>query len=296
MDRAALSDWPHCSHSMFHRVRPHDWHVQELGSGPVVVLLHGTGASTHSWRGLMPLLAQTHKVVAIDLPGHGFTRLGTRVRSGLGTIAEDLLGLIRHLGHRPIAIVGHSAGAAVGLRMCQSLGQATRLIGINPALQPFEGIAGFTFPMAARMMATTPGMASILTRSLSRSGRVLPLLDSTGSDIDPLGKSFYARLFADKAHVDGTLLMMAQWKLDGLLADLPSLTVKSLFLTGSQDAMVTPVSAVQAAARMQDAQVQSFDGFGHLIHEEAPKLVFDHISEWLATSPVTPVQSVSSST
>jgi magnesium chelatase accessory protein len=40
---------------------------------PTVLLLHGTGASTHSWRALAPLLARRCTVVALDLPGHGFT-------------------------------------------------------------------------------------------------------------------------------------------------------------------------------------------------------------------------------
>ena len=47
------------------------WHVQVAGDGPVLLLLHGTGAATHSWRDLLPLLAERFTVVAPDLPGHG---------------------------------------------------------------------------------------------------------------------------------------------------------------------------------------------------------------------------------
>ena len=48
---------------------PHRWHVQVLGEGPTVLLLHGAGGATHSWRGLAPLLATDHRVVMLDLPG-----------------------------------------------------------------------------------------------------------------------------------------------------------------------------------------------------------------------------------
>ena len=58
------------------------WHVQVMGQEggvdpaqrrPVILLLHGMGASTHSWRDLAPLLASGYTLVAPDLPGHGFT-------------------------------------------------------------------------------------------------------------------------------------------------------------------------------------------------------------------------------
>jgi magnesium chelatase accessory protein len=50
-----------------------NWAVAEAGQGPVVLLVHGTAASLHSWRDVVPLLAATHKVIAMDLPGHGGT-------------------------------------------------------------------------------------------------------------------------------------------------------------------------------------------------------------------------------
>ena len=44
-----------------------------MGDGPDLLLLHGSGAATHSWRDLAPLLARDFRVIAPDLPGHGFT-------------------------------------------------------------------------------------------------------------------------------------------------------------------------------------------------------------------------------
>ena len=155
-------------------------------------------------------------------------------------------------------------------------------IGLNPALQPFQGLAGVMFPLAARMMAMTPGMVDILARNMRQPGRVSMLLSGTGSSLSPSGKDLYEALFTDRDHVDGTLLMMAQWKLDGLIADLPKLQTECLFLTGSQDRMVPPVSAVEAAARMPNATVQSVDGFGHLLHEEAPEKIARLIRDWLS--------------
>ncbi|MDA7423390.1 alpha/beta fold hydrolase BchO [Thalassococcus lentus] len=279
-------DWPWADHSTVIRNRPHEWHVQCVGSGPELLLLHGTGASTHSWRDLISILSKSYRVIALDLPGHGFTSLGSRMRSSMDCVSQDIAGLIRAQGWQPKAIAGHSAGVAIALRLASLLDNDAKIVGINPALQPFQGLAGLMFPMAARMMAMTPGMVDILTKSMAQPDRVLSLLAGTGSDIPSSNKDLYARLFRKRSHVDGTLLMMAQWKLDGLLSDLGRLEHPCLFLTGSNDKMVSPVGAVEAADRMVNAQVISLDGYGHLVHEEVPDVVADYIQRWLTANDI----------
>ena len=76
-DRLSLDihgkDWPLRQHSRTVTAGGLSWHVQIMGTGPVLLMLHGTGASTHTWRALMPELAKHYTIVAPDLPGHGFT-------------------------------------------------------------------------------------------------------------------------------------------------------------------------------------------------------------------------------
>ncbi len=263
------------------RLRPHDWHILQTGTGPDVLLLHGTGASVHSWAPLIPYLDGMGRITAIDLPGHGKTRLGARLRSSLETVTADIATLLNAEGIRPRVIIGHSAGAAIGLRLTRHLPGPLRIIGINPALKPFAGAAGLMFPIAARMMAITPGMVATLAWQMRMPGAVLPLLRNTGSDIPAGQMNAYATLFRDRDHVEGTLAMLAQWKLDGLMADLAAITAPALFLTGSNDKMVPPITAVEAAAQMPNARVDSIDGRGHLVHEEAPDCVAQAILSWL---------------
>src|SRR4051794_17684565 len=58
----------------FVRVSDQLVHVEQMGSGEPVVLLHGFGGSVYSWREVMPALARGHRVVAIDLNGFGYTQ------------------------------------------------------------------------------------------------------------------------------------------------------------------------------------------------------------------------------
>lgn len=276
-----LTAWPHAEHSRFADVRPHHWHIQEMGQGETVLLLHGASGSTHSWRDVMSNLALDHHVVAIDLPGHGQTRLGSRHRSSLPLMAQDVQALIEHEGWQLRAILAHSAGGALALRILQKSERRIPLVAVNPALTPFKGLAGVLFPIAARVVALSPLMARMIKRKMSGPGQVVSLMETTGSKISPEGLNLYAKLFRSDAHLDGTLLMMAQWKLDGLVADLPNITVPCTFLIGENDKAVPPQSVRESAEKLRDATVQTFEGYGHLLHEEAPDLVADQLRDVL---------------
>jgi magnesium chelatase accessory protein len=286
MDRARLAElWPHAETSRFVDVRPHGWHLQEMGSGETLLLIHGAGGATQSWRALMPELARTHRVVAFDMPGQGFTRMGARMRCGLDPLAEDIAALLAAERIAPAALIGHSAGAAVALRMWE-IGAApgATVIGINPALAKFEGVAGWLFPAMAKMLAINPFAAGFLAATASEAS-VRRLIEGTGSRLDPLGISLYRRLSSDPAHVDATITMMAQWRLDGLIDRLPGLAAPTTFLVAEKDAAVPPEVAKRAAERMPRARVRSLGALGHLAHEEDAPAVAAAIREALADPP-----------
>lgn len=269
-----LPDWPLAHLSRQVAQRPHRWHVQETGAGPTVLLLHGAGASTHSWRDLIPDLARDHQVVALDLPGQGFTVPGTRSRSGLAHVTEDLAALIVAQGWRPRTIVGHSAGAALALQLATGLPErglpAPRVVGINAALSPFEGLAGWLFPVLAKALALNPLTALAFTAGGNRAARARRLIEGTGSRLSDTGLGYYARLIGDRAHVEGTLAMMAQWDVRHLLDILPRIDAPCLLITGDADRAVSPAVSDSAAAQLPDARRTCLPGLGHLAHEEAP--------------------------
>ena len=267
-------NWPFAEQSRRVRCRGHTWHVQEAGSGPCILLIHGAGGATHSWRGLFPALIDTHHVVAVDLPGQGFTRLGSRSRCGLDTMAADLQTLCDHLDARPDLIVGHSAGAAVALRM--ALGNPVPVVGLNAALGHFKGMAGWLFPAMAKMLALNPLTAPMVAATM-RESSVERLLAGTGSAVDDEMLRLYHLLSSDRAHVDGTLAMMAQWRLDPLLDRLAEITSPVTFITGDKDLAVHPSISEEAAAHIPNVEVIPLSGYGHLMHEEAPEAVLDHL-------------------
>jgi len=265
--------WPMRDQSRLVLHRPHRWHVQESGTGDTILLIHGAGGATQSWRNIFPDLATTHHVVAVDLPGQGFTQLGAQQRCGLDHMAEDLLSLVRHEGWQPKTIIGHSAGVAIALRMVELGLRPETVIGINAALGNFKGVAGWLFPAMAKVLAMTPFSASVFTATTTRSS-VRNLIHGTGSQLDQTGEDLYLKLATDKGHVDATLSMMAQWSLDGLLARLSDIQTTCHFIIGAHDKAVPPATSIEAAARLPHATIETLEGLGHLAHEEdAPRVL-----------------------
>jgi magnesium chelatase accessory protein len=269
-------------HSRFVLHRPHRWHIQEDGKGRTLLLLHGAGGATQSWRGLFPLLAQHHHVIAIDLPGQGFSQSGARHRLGLRPMAEDLAGLIAAEGWDIDAIIGHSAGVALALQLAMIGGlDRTKIVGINGALSTFKGVAGFMFPVMAKVLSATPFTADLFAATASSPQSVARLIANTGSTLPAGDLAFYQRLVKDRSHVDGTLAMMAQWDLEPLLANLPKLQMPTLLLAGQNDRAVPPDTSRNAAAQMPNASVELIPKLGHLMHEEDPDLIHEKIKAFL---------------
>jgi magnesium chelatase accessory protein len=263
-------DWPNREASSFVRAGGYEWHVQMMGSGPVCLLIHGTGAATHSWRDVMPLLAQHYTVVAMDLPGHGFTK-GSGKSPTLEGMATSVAALLDELKLTPDIIVGHSAGVAIAAQLLLDRKWQTPLIGFTPALMPFPGLAAKIFPSLAKMLFTNPFVAIIFSRMAQAPGQTAKFLArATGSNIDAAGAQFYTRLFSKSGHCDGAIRMMANWRLEGLGARLGNLASPVLLVSAAKDAAIPKPAVVQAVALIPGCETQEMAALGHLAHEEYP--------------------------
>lgn len=265
-------DWPNRAHSRFVDTGRLRWHVQVMGEGPVVLLLHGTGAATHSWRALAPLLAEDFTIVAPDLPGHGFTTGRPAGGLSMPAMAGAVGDLLRALDMAPQVVVGHSAGAAIAIRMVLDGRVAPdAIVGLDAALLPFPGLAAKLFPSLARLLFVNPLAPHFFARLARTGGEAARfLVRSTGSRIDAEGVDFYQRLFATSGHCSGAITMMADWDLESLKRDLPRLSTRLLLVHGEADAAIPLSSAREAAAMVGDGRLLALPGLGHLAHEEQP--------------------------
>ena len=262
--------WPNREWSRFVDAAGLRWHVQVMGEGPPLLLLHGTGASTHSWRDVMPRLAGHYTVIAPDLPGHAFTIRPPSGSLSLPGMASAVAALLRQLDVKPVRAAGHSAGAAVLVRMAADrLFAPADLVSFNGAFFPFGGMLGQFFSPLARTLANATLVQKLFARMADRAA-VERLLRDTGSTIDAEGIGLYQRLFSNEGHVAGALGMMAAWDLHRMPQDLGGLPQPLTFVAAGNDRIVPPATAAEAARLTRQPHLVSLPGLGHLAHEEDP--------------------------
>ena len=275
--------WPNRDASRFVQAAGLRWHVQQLGQGPLLLLLHGTGASTHSWQALVPHLREHFSLLMVDLPGHGFTSMGGDTQFTLPGMAQALQTLLATLGVAPRGIVGHSAGAAIAVQLALTGSPGLRaLVAINGAFVQFGGLAGLLFPPAARVLAALPWVPQLVAWRASDRASIERLIRSTGSSLDAAGMALYAQLIANPGQVAGALQMMARWDLGSLQVRLRRLTLPLTLVVGGNDQAVPPEQARRVCAWLPATTLASLHvlpGLGHLAHEERPDLVAPLIRE-----------------
>jgi magnesium chelatase accessory protein len=281
-------DWPLREYSRFFDAAGTCWHVQRMGEGEPLLLIHGTAASTHTWRDLMPLLSNDFDVLAIDLPGHGYSKRLPGGSMSLPPLATAVGELLETIGFRPSLIVGHSAGAAIALRMVlDGTAQPRAVVGLNAALLPFGGSMRRIFSPMAKLFATTRLMPALVTRRARDLRAVRRVLDGTGSRLDDDGAVLYQRLLQRESHVASVLAMMASWDLAPLLKDLPRLQSPLHLVTGGRDKAVSPREADSIAAIVERTTVERLGDLGHLAHEEDAARVAGIIARYANPEGVT---------
>ncbi|PIT79491.1 alpha/beta hydrolase [Limnohabitans sp. JirII-29] len=274
--------WPHAQHSRFVQAGAIHWHVQMLGQGPCMLLLHGTGSGNFSWRGLLPLLAEHFTVIAPDLPGHAFSSRGPEGSLSLPGMSEGLRALMRQLNLTPQVIVGHSAGAAIGAHMVlshASLAHST-LIGLNPAWLPLPGMSSWLFGPAAKLAQLNPLSAWATAKMAAQEGAVARWIERTGSTLDVQGIELYRSVLRNSGHVHGVLSMMAAWQLKPLAARLHNIRNPVFMAIGSQDQTVPPTMAHEASLRLPQAKLVMQTALGHLAHEQDPVGTAQLVMTW----------------
>ncbi|MEV0081455.1 alpha/beta fold hydrolase [Saccharopolyspora sp. NPDC050642] len=277
----------------------------ELAGGPVrlyaagaeerepVLLLHGAMLDTVEllWHRVLPALARTHRVYAIDLPKHGGSRPWPR------TVDQELCELIverllDHLGIERVSLVGHSMGGGISLGF--SLHHPER---VARAVFSAPGGIGARRPaqLATWLALRTPGLLSASSRYLASSATMIRRSMVRGlaagaatEGFDRIVELARAEVQAkarhrEKALDDWQILAYGPFgmRLD-FLPELGRLAVPSLWLRGSDDALVGDREVRQAAAAAPGGRVAVVSGAGHLLPLDRPGEFHRLIAEFLA--------------
>ena len=109
--------------------------VGAMGHGPTIVLVHGLGSDARHWLPMARDLARDHRVVLVELPGHGLAPLSTPFTLEQATLALDRA--ITDQSHDPVVLVGHSVGGLVAAaEALHSPSHVKALVLVESALAP----------------------------------------------------------------------------------------------------------------------------------------------------------------
>jgi magnesium chelatase accessory protein len=276
------TNWPNREHSSFVTAAGLRWHVQRAGQGPAILLLHGTAGATHTWRHILPTLASVTDVIAIDLPGHGFTTGATADQLSLTGMTSAVADLLRVLEVQPSIGVGHSAGAAIGLQLTSLPDLAPRsLVSVNSALVSINALGQMLLPVS-RAAFDLPLVRDLVAATMLSGTIARALLRSTGTELDAEQAERYVSLLTDETRVGMVLRMMARWDLPALHARFPSIAQPVTLVHSRNEPWVPFDELLAVTASLPRRTVIDVTPAGHLIPDEKPQAVADIILAELA--------------
>lgn len=135
-----------------------DYYYEIRGEGDPLLLLHGGLGSIDMFAPILPALTEHRQVIAVDLQGHGRTRLGDRPIA-LEAIGADMGELIAELGYSQVDVMGYSMGGGVALQMAAQAPEKVRRLVVVSA--PFAR-KGFFPEMIPQQEAVGAGMAEMM--------------------------------------------------------------------------------------------------------------------------------------
>ena len=246
-------------------------HIQQQGSGPPVVLLHGFTGSSETWASLTELLAPHFEVVAVDIVGHGLSDSPEEVdRYRMERCVDDLVEVIAKLGHRRATWLGYSMGARAALSL------AVRHPEVAEALV-LEGVtAGLADPvLRAERIASDERLADRIERwgleSFIDFWQSIALWDTQATmPAARLAALRGQRLAGSPRGLANSLRGMGSGAQQPVHAKLAELSLPVLLLAGALDAKFTTIAA-ELAELLPRAEVASIPGTGHAAHFEDPQ-------------------------
>ncbi len=259
--------------------RGHEIFVTEAGTGPLIVLVHGiyAGASSYEYRKLFPLLAERHRVVAVDLLGCGLSAR-PNIDYSAELFTEQIIDALREFGDEPTTLIGSSLGGAFAIRAAaRANDRVTHLVAICPT--GLGGVLDRPASGAQRAVASTfrsPLVGETLWNALaSRASLSWFLEHQSYADKASITPEIIDHYYA-VTHQVGARYVAAQF-VGGLLncdvaRDLPFVEARTLIAWGEHAPSISPVSKAGEFVKLaQDAQLVTFAHSGLLPHEEEPE-------------------------
>jgi pimeloyl-ACP methyl ester carboxylesterase len=259
------------------------WFVEEAGQGFPLMLLHGLGASSFSWRENIDPLSRHYRVLAPDLPGHGRTPPTLVADFRLETLTRELLRLLDHHGVTRAALAGNSLGGSLTLLLARECPERFPALVLLAPAAALDRPPWFFYPL--RLPGLGLAIAALLGPWTARAG--LRLAYFRKELITPEVVAGYAVTFRHLAHRLALRRLVCQvdpWPLSQVEALLSQIRQPVCLIWGERDRILPKSQALWLKERLPQAELHLLPDVGHAPQEEAPELVNEIIIAFLARS------------
>jgi pimeloyl-ACP methyl ester carboxylesterase len=242
-------------------------HYVGAGQGDAVILLHGVGGSTFTYRYTIPELARYFRVVAVDLLGCGYSARPPKGDYRLSTQARMICDLMDRLGIDRASVIGHSMGGPVAMRMALSYPErVSRLVLVSSATD--EVLRRGARPARLfRPFMTVFGPALWTNRRFRRWERRTAVHDPAHITDEVLeGHIRFSRM---KGNMRAQSLTIAGWLSDPPF-DSAQLAQPALVLWGEHDRWLPLDGGRELAESIPGARLEVVPSAGHMVLEEQP--------------------------
>ncbi|HSS52892.1 MAG TPA: alpha/beta fold hydrolase [Thermoanaerobaculia bacterium] len=256
--------------SQFVRLGDQLVHVEQAGQGEPVVLLHGFGASSYSWRKVIPALSASHRVVAIDLNGFGYTERprdpAAYTREGQATL---VLGVMDALGIDRAHVAGHSYGGGLSLFLATIHPERFRTLILVDSSAP-------TYPDDRRSrIASSRPLANLFVRAVAlRPAMVRRSLEASVFDRSRVTPEL-VRAYLDRLRIEGAedafYGLTVPRCAPGPKVQLDQIRVPTLAVWGAEDRLISLASGRRSVARIPGSEFVTIESCGHMPMEEKPE-------------------------
>lgn len=251
-------------------VRMH-YRVHGPATAPVLILVHGFGASLHTWEPWVERLQPDYRIVSVDLPGHGLTRAPARYSFSASSNAELIDELAQHLNVRRLTIVGHSMGGAVAVRYALAHPEKLdALVLVAAAAWPTEGRSGR--PLLAFQLLNNPAGRAIVRHINPRLFAERGLV-SAYHDREMVREEVVDR-YVELARAPGHRALLSSGRNNRGEAPLTSesfagIAINTLVMHGENDRIISVEDSRALAGAIPQAQLVIYPNTGHMPMEEA---------------------------
>ncbi len=256
-------------------------YVERAGAGEPLILLHGFGGSSFTWRRVAEELAGSYRVVAPDLNGFGFSERPRRAADY--TVAGQLaliLGVMDGLGIESAHVAGHSYGGALAVHLAWRRPERVRSLILVDS-------AGADYPWKRRHLgAFVRPVASAFVRMLGLSReRVRKSLERSIFD-DRLVTTELVEAYFERLSIEG--VGTAYWGLSKPTREpraripVEELDLPVLLVWGAEDTLIGPEVGRRVAERLPRAEFVELPATGHIPPEEKPEELARRIARFLA--------------